>query len=871
VTHEAASSLADALRDRYLIERELGRGGMATVYLARDIRHKRLVALKVLRAEVGAAVGTERFQREIELAAGLQHPHIVTVFDSGEAAGQLWFTMPYIEGESLRDRLGRERQLPLKDALRITIEVARALDYAHRHGVIHRDFKPENILLTADGDTALADLGIARAVHPIEEHLTATGLAIGTAAYMSPEQASGDRQLNARSDIYSLGLVLYEMLAGEPPFTGPNALAVMARRLTESPRSLRQIRETVPHAVEAAVATALARSPADRYATAAEFAQALSAPTDSRTSVTMATPRRLNRGMLTAALGAVALALVTTGLFAWRRSRSADAGPKMLVVLPIKNLGAPADQYFADGLTEEITSRLTGVSGLGVISSSTASRYRNTSKSTRAIGRELGAGYVLEGSVRWERDSAGRGRVRVTPQLIRVSNDSHVWSDRYEADLADVFRVQAQIAEKVAAALDLALRPEERAALAARPTASPEAYDAYLRGNDFDERSSRADEARAIELYRRAVALDSSFAAAWARLGQAEAVSWWFAWDRTPQTLARAEAAIRRALSLDPDLPTAHVAMGLYHLWAARDFDRALAEFTIAGKRQPNDPNLASSIGAVERRQGRWVEAIASFRRAVALDPRSMLTVPELGLTYLVVRDYANAEATFDRAIALAPDVGNTYWLKIEAYANQGDLADARAVFRQASHQMPFGKFIAQNLFAAPPVSILVTDSAYRAALPGLTLDDFGRDSVRYYRIKADSYRLMGQTAAGRVYCDSLAAAARDRLRTLSDYAYLHAALGTAEAYLGNAGEAIREARRAEELEPPSRDHFAGMLIIEEAAQIFMAAGQPDSAVSRLRAALAAPSLLSVARLRIDPVWMPLRGNPGFERLIAGR
>jgi len=872
VTHEAASSLTDALRDRYAIERELGRGGMATVYLARDLRHKRPVALKVLHPELGSVVGADRFEREIELAARLQHPHILPVFDSGEAAGRLWFTMPYIAGESLRDRLSRERQLPLNDARRIASEIARALDYAHRHGVIHRDIKPENILLTADGDTMLADLGIARAVDAAGANLTETGLAIGTAAYMSPEQASGDRQLDARSDVYSLGLVLYEMLAGEPPFTGPSAQAIMARRFTESPRPLRLVREMIPDTIEHAVTTALARSPADRFATAAEFAEALSAEsTSGRTSAAPA-PRKTRSGLRLAGLTAAALVGIAVAFFAWRRSSAAgDMAPKMLVVLPIKNLGAPADQYFADGLTEEITSRLAGISGLNVISSSTAGHYRNTTKSTREIGRELGAGFVLEGSVRWERDSAGRGRVRVTPQLIRVSNDSHVWTDRYDADLADVFQVQAQIAEKVAAALDLALRPEERAALAVRPTDNPDAYDAYLRANDFDDRATRPDEMRAIELYRRAVALDSSFAAAWARLGQAEAVSWWFGWDRSPETLARGKTAIRRALSLDPDLPTAHVAMGLYHMWAARDFDRALAELAIATKHQPNDPVLLISIGAVERRQGRWDDALASFQRATALDPRSVLNVTELALTWLLLRDYPRAETTFDSAIGLAPDLGNTYWLKIEAYANQGSVAGAQAVFRQATRQMPFGKFIAQSLSSAPPISILVTDSAYQAALPGLTLDDFGGDSVRYYRMKAESYRLMGRAALSRAYYDSLAAAARYRLLTLSDMAYLHAALGNAEAYRGNAGDAIREARRAEELEPASRDHFFGAVMLADAAQIYMAAGQPDTAVARLRAALAVPSLVSPARLRIDPLWEPLRANAEFIRLTADR
>ena len=252
-----------------MLERELGRGGMAVVYLADDVRHDRPVALKVLLPELAASLGPERFQREIHLAARLQHPHILTVLDSGEAAGRLWFTMPFVEGESLRDRLRRERQLPVDDALRIAVEAARALDYAHKHGVIHRDIKPENIMLTADGSTLVADFGIARALDSVDDGLTQTGFSIGTPAYMSPEQAAGDKGLDPRTDLYSLASVLYETLAGEPPFTGPTAQAMAARRLTEPAPSVRALRPTVPPAVDEAIRKALAPVAADRFATAA--------------------------------------------------------------------------------------------------------------------------------------------------------------------------------------------------------------------------------------------------------------------------------------------------------------------------------------------------------------------------------------------------------------------------------------------------------------------------------------------------------------------------------------------------------------------------------------------------------------------------
>jgi len=264
----------DALADRYTFERGLGRGGMATVYLAQDLRHDRPVALKILLPELAAVLGPERFQREIRFAARLQHPHILTVLDSGEAAGQLWFTMPYVEGESLRDRLRRERQLPVDDALRITIEAARALDYAHHHGIIHRDIKPENLLLTEDGSTLVADFGIARALGG-DHSLTQTGLAIGTPAYMSPEQASGDKTVDARTDLYSLSAVLYEMLAGEAPWTGPTPQAIIARRFTEPVPSVRNMRPTVPEGVDQAIRKALSPVAADRFAGAGQFVQAL--------------------------------------------------------------------------------------------------------------------------------------------------------------------------------------------------------------------------------------------------------------------------------------------------------------------------------------------------------------------------------------------------------------------------------------------------------------------------------------------------------------------------------------------------------------------------------------------------------------------
>ncbi|HUR94206.1 MAG TPA: serine/threonine-protein kinase, partial [Gemmatimonadales bacterium] len=550
MTDEVLDRLAAALADRYLLEEALGRGASATVYLAQDVRHGRRVALKVLHAALGAALGAERFQREIRTQARLHHPHILPVFDSGEAAGHLYYVMPHVETGSLRDRLGRG-PLGVAAAVQLSREVASALTYAHALGVIHRDIKPENILLSVTGHALLTDFGIAYAVDDhgeVARRLTETGVTLGTPAYMSPEQSAGDEIVEARSDVYALAVVIYEALAGRPPFEGPNARAIMARRLTEAASPIRLLREDVPAAVERSLSRALARRPEDRFESAEEFAAALQdagqrepqTPPPATSPIPAASRRQrslIPGGRLGRVAAIVALiAVVTLGIVGGRavKRRTAATGPRVVAVLPFKNLGAPADQYFADGLTEEITSRLAGLSGLRVISRTSADQYRTSTQSVREIGAALGADYVLEGSVRWARaagrgagdntagdtttehraagDSStgdrstgdgstgdratgedgatgaratgerappggGRGRLRVTPQLIAVRDDSHLWADTYEAELGEVFRLQSEIAERVTTALDVALRAPERAALAAGGTRNPDAYD----------------------------------------------------------------------------------------------------------------------------------------------------------------------------------------------------------------------------------------------------------------------------------------------------------------------------------------------------------------------------------------------------------
>src|SRR5712671_6706162 len=493
----APAELQAALADRYVIERELGSGGMATVYLARDLKHRRFVALKVLSPALAASLGADRFLREIELAARLQHPHIVTVFDSGDAGGILWYTMPYVEGETLRARLERERQLPLDVALRIASEAARALEFAHRHGVLHRDVKPENLLLTTDGSTMVADFGIARPWDAMGATggLTQSGIVVGTPAYMSPEQAAGERALDARTDIYALGCVLYEMLAGELPYSGPNAQALLAKRLSEPAPSLRTTRD-LPIAVERTVARALARTPADRFASAAEFAHALQSvdapvkPTGGRRWPAAAVL------LLLAIVGAVAIRF-RPGATGRSPARLASAA-----VLPFADLSPKRDQaYFSDGLTDELIGALSRVEGLRVAARTSSFQFKDRQVDVSEIGRQLHVGAILEGSVR-----RSGNRVRITAQLVSTRNGYQLWADAYDRELKDVFGVQEDIARSIIAALQVKLGTRGSRALRARPTADIEAYDLYLKGRFAWNQRTRIGMPLAVGYLEQAVA-----------------------------------------------------------------------------------------------------------------------------------------------------------------------------------------------------------------------------------------------------------------------------------------------------------------------------------------------------------------------------
>lgn len=866
------NDLAKALAEQYVIERELGRGGMATVYLARDVRHDRPVALKVLHPDLANALGPERFQREIKLAARLQHPHILTVHDSGEDAGQLWFTMPFVEGETLRDRLEREKQLPVDDAVRIAREAADALDYAHRHGVVHRDIKPENILLS-EGHSLVADFGIARAPGDGGAQLTQTGTSVGTAAYMSPEQAAGERDVDGRSDIYSLAIVLYEMLAGETPFAAATPQATIARRFTETPTPLRAIRDSVPVAVEDAVQKALARTTADRFATARQFADALAPATS--TVHRSATPSTSKRRPIPSSLAILGIGiLIGLGvLFAWRQHQPAvtasDRGVRRLAVLPFENLGDSADAYFADGVTDAVRGKLTALPGLDVIARASSEQYRGHDKSPQQIADELGVRYLLTGTVRWAKSPDGASRVQVSPELVDVGGGTarSRWQQPFDAPLTDVFQVQGDIAGKVASALDVALGASDRQQLAERPTQNLAAYDAYLKGQAVVGTDIPSLQ-RAIALYEQAVKLDPGFGLAWARLAYSRALK--NSRLQTVASLAAMDSAMARAQAIVPHAASTYQARSI--VASMRNDTTAMnASIREGVERYPTDPDLLRGLALTQLQDVsdslRVESGLATFHRALAVDPRSVRTIRALGNAFSTLRRWSDARAQYRRALEVAPGDLSTIESLTYSYLTTGDLAGAQKVLAETSPTLDRGLLFAQTAMYLDRYWVLTR--AQQDTLLGLPVAKFDGDPGSRAIAFAEIYYLRGDSALARSWGDSAQRMFAVARRTSPDAQY-DGLMGLGLAYAGRYREAVQEGKKAVARTAGTPIYGTAGYVQNLLARIHVLAGQYDEALDILEQLHDKTDFTTSGWLRIDPAWAPLHGNPRFDKLIAG-
>ncbi|MEP6508757.1 MAG: protein kinase, partial [Gemmatimonadales bacterium] len=591
-------------------------------YLADDCRHERPVAIKVLDRERSAALGAERFEREIKLLAHLRHPFILPLHDSGEAAGELYFVMPYIDGESLGARIRRDGPLSLEDTTRIMGQLADALDYAHAEGVVHRDIKPENVLLSRNGHALLADFGIARGAPLSTDQsapLTEAGTGIGTADYMSPEQAFGEDGVDGRADIYSLGCVVYEMLAGHPPFVGPTSLSLIAQHVgTRAPRLVGKSQDVTPAACDA-VARALEKKPGDRFPNASEFVEALRS-SDIKASGTVSSP--------------------------------ASSRQLSIAVLPIANRNSdPETEFFSDGITEELINSLAKVEGLRVVSRTSTFAFKGGDVPVSEIGNRLKVGFVLEANVRRALD-----RVRVTARLVEVADDSSVWSETYDRKLDDVFALQDEITRAIVETITetLELGHLQQPVSVAKPQ-SLEAYDLYLLGRHHWNKRTKGEMQRALELFRQAVTLDPTYAPAYSGIADATALlaSWQFA--SPAEMYPDAVAAAERAIELDPSSADAHASIGFTKLNWDWDWDGAERELRRAIQLNPNHETAHRWLSAFLAGIGEDDEAMPIARRAADLDPISVLPLMNVGIIHLLAGRNEEATREFKRVIHMDP------------------------------------------------------------------------------------------------------------------------------------------------------------------------------------------------------------------------
>ena len=662
---------------------------MSRVFAATDISLDRSVVVKVLEPDLAAGVNVERFRREIQVAAKLQHAYIVPLLSAGVTGGLPYYTMPLVQGESLRAVLSSRGALPFPEVVRLMRDIAEALSYAHEHGIVHRDIKPENVLVT-EYHALVTDFGVAKALSAASSEsggLTSVGVALGTPAYMAPEQATGDPLTDHRADIYALGVVAYEMLAGQRVFSERSQQATMAAHAIEKPEPIERRRANTPSALGALVMRCLEKHPADRPQTAREVLVGLDAVTSGIVPAAAIEgnseaqiPARRTSWLIPA--GAMLLVLAV-GLGWWLLNpREAAARQAKLVVLPFENLGNPADEYFADGLSEEVTNRLVKLPGLSIVARSSAAKYRKSGKNAQEIGRELDADYVLDGTVRWARSAGGSNTIRVTPQLMKVSTGVQIWGEPFDAVLAEVFEVQTRIAENVAQALGGRLVQADRKALKRASTTSVKANDAYMLGRfHWKQRGTPGALERAATFFQQAIDADPSFARAYSGLADTYSLFGYYQVDTTDEPMRRAKAAAMRAIELDSTLAEGYASLAEVLFYAENDFPRVKQLLERAIMLDPGYATAHQWYGELLWSIGQPRKSILALRKAKELEPLSAVITYSLAASLWTIGDRAAAEKEYLNALAIEPRHEGAHSFLGLLYAEQGKLDKAVAQF----------------------------------------------------------------------------------------------------------------------------------------------------------------------------------------------
>jgi TolB-like protein/tetratricopeptide (TPR) repeat protein len=861
---------------------------MGEVYRARDSKLRRDVAVKVLPQSLAAdADALARFEREALAVAALSHPNILAIHDFGTHEGTTYAVMELLEGETLRDRLDAGPILQ-KQAVDYALQTVKGLSAAHEKGIVHRDLKPENLFVTRDGHVKILDFGLAKRVEtsarddqtsaPTESGHTEPGTVMGTMGYMSPEQVRG-LPVDQRSDIFSFGAILFEMLSGRRAFKRETASDTMAAILRDELPELSQSGIHATPALDRVVRHCLEKDRGNRFQSARDVAFALSEASSgpaiaaSGPQPAAAAPKN-TRGRAFLLAAAIAVLAVAGASLLWRSRRGGGdaAGARRVAVLPFENLGAAEDDYFADGIADEVRSKLTSLPGLQVIARASSTPYRKTAKTPRQIAEELNAPYLLTATVRWEK-TGGRSRVHVTPELVDVTRPdapTSKWQQAFDESLTDVFQVQSDIATKVAQALGRVIGASEEKQLSEKPTRSLAAYDSFLKGRDTAGEGRATDPAslrKALGFYEDAVAVDPGFMEAWAELSHA-ATSLYANGVPTTALAQRAREAAEKAIALAPNRPDGYAALGGYERLVANDLQRSAEQYEKGRRLAPGEPRFLFATALVEQGLGRWDSSVDHLREAERLNPRSVPNKRVLGFTLLKMKRFAEARAALDRALALAPTNIDTIEYKAMTFLAEGDLEGARRVLKAAPKEIEPTNLVAE--VCAFYGLGWVLDEGQRDLLRRLTPSAFDDDKAHWAACLAEDSALRGDTASVRQYAEQAVKALEGQLVSAPDDSGRRMELGLALAHLGRKEEAIREGERAVALDPVAKDQSYGPYVQHQLACVYILIGEPEKALDRLEPLLKMPYYLTPRWLAIDPTFDPLRKNPRFQKLVAG-
>ncbi len=854
----------------YKILEKLGEGGMGVVYLAEDLNLERNVAIKFLPRYISNnSEQRERFKIEAKAAASLNHPNITTIHAIEESADDTFIVMEYIEGIELKDKIKSET-LTQKEVIDIVLQIAEGLDTAHAKGIVHRDIKSGNIMITNSGKVKIMDFGLAKVGQGTQ--VTKIGTTIGTIAYMSPEQAKGE-EVDHRTDIWSFGVVIYEMLTGKLPFKGDYDQAVIYSILNEDPKF------NGDSNLNLIITKALAKNPYERYQNVNEIIHDLSElKSESASGINIEksnTPvkvqKKKNNWFVPASIIIFITVLIATYFYFNNLSgNEGEDNRKMIVVLPFQNLGSPDDEYFADGITGEITSKLSGLSGLGVIARSSAMQYKNTDKSLLQIGNELGVQYVLEGTIQWENLNDGKKRIRVNPELINIENSTQMWSKPYEAEFSSAFTLQSEIASTVAEALNLKLVKSEQKHLESTITNNSEAYDLYLKGIYYSQDISNEKNQRiAEEMLEKAIELDNQFAEAYAKLSTVQSNMHWSYFERSEENLRKSKTNAQKALLINIDNPEGHVAMGDYYYHGILDYESALKEYNRALEITPHHIDALNGIAFVFRRQGNMEGTIEYLKKTYELNPRDYQTVFSIGETYCLLRKYDIGISYLDKLNIIAPEAVHPYYTKALSFIlSAGDTKKCRQIISKVQ-ESKIG--LDSDRFITALYLCDVLDNDFERALNRIKgIKEV--DDQFYYKPEdlylAETYGFMNNKTLAEKYYKAAVETLKEKIRNNPEDSRLYTSLGIAYAGLGDKDNAIKEGKYGYNLLPVTKEAWRGTFRLFDLARIYAMIGEQDKALDAIEKLLSMPTdVISVSLLRLNPIWKPLKDNPRYKKL----